>query len=167
MDCRVRRAVVEDKPLVRNLLHLYLYDLGEFHNIPLDRNGEFRYDYLDHYWAQSEKGRYAYLFERDDRPAGFALVRQVDGRHSMAEFFVVRHHRRQGLGMKWATQIIRRHGGEWEIDFYQRNEAAGKFWRLVAAKLALGGVTEGPADEVASLRLRFSMGEREVHDGSS
>lgn len=165
MECWMRLTLAEDKPLLRNLLQLHLYDLSQFHDIPIDRNGEFRYDYLDHYWAQEEHGRYAYVFECEGRPAGFALVRKIGERCSMAEFFVLRHLRRQGLGTKWALEIIRQHGGEWEADFYKRNEAAGKFWRLVAAELANGKVKEGPADDPPSLRLRFSVAKEEVGNG--
>ncbi len=159
MDCRMRPAVVEDKPLMRNLLQLYLYDLSQFGGEwPVDRNGEFRYDYLDHYWAPEESGRHAYLFECDGRPVGFALVRPVDGRfYEMAEFFVLRKYRRQGLGRKWATQIIQMQSGEWGIDFYKNNEVAAGLWRSLAAELAVDGVVEGPASEASSVRLRFRV----------
>ncbi len=171
MDCQIRPAVVEDKPLLRNLLQLYLYDLSQFYEEyskahPLDRNGEFRYDYLDNYWA--EKGRYAYVFECDGLPAGFALVRNVDGRYfEMAEFFVLRQHRSQGFGRKWATELIRRHPGDWEIQFYKTNEVAAGLWRSLAAQLAAGGVREVTAADPSSFRLRFRISGEEVEHAST
>ncbi len=157
MDCRVRLAAVEDKPLLRNLLQLYFYDLSEFEDDRLDRTGEFRYDYLDHYWAQDEKGRYAYLFECDGRPAGFALVREMDGRPGMAEFFVLRRYRRQGLGLKWASDVIKRHVGEWEIEFYRRNRAAAKFWKKAVAGFVGGRVRQRPAENPTRARFVFRV----------
>lgn len=44
-------ATVDDKPVVRRLLELYLHDFSEFSGQDLNDHGEYGYRYLDHYWT--------------------------------------------------------------------------------------------------------------------
>jgi predicted acetyltransferase len=46
----------------------------------------------------------------------------------MADFFVVRRHRRDGVGTEAARQIWNRFPGRWEIRVMESNKAAYKFW---------------------------------------
>ena len=60
----------------------------------------------------------------------------------MAEFFVVRKHRRAGVGFAAATQIVGPRPGQWEIAVARRNTAALPFWRRVAAAAAAAAAVE-------------------------
>lgn len=51
--------------------------------------------------------------------------------NQMAEFFVVRKHRRSGVGRSAAAECFRRFPGRWQIHEIAANEAAIAFWRAV------------------------------------
>jgi predicted acetyltransferase len=130
MNMRVDEASLAEKSIIRRLMQLYLHDLSEFDDRDVDSFGEYSYKYLDHYWT--EPARQAFLMRADGKIAGFALVRT--GRpNSMAEFFIIRRYRRQGIGRAAAAEIISRFAGEWEITQLVRNRAASGFWRSVIA----------------------------------
>jgi predicted acetyltransferase len=57
-----------------------------------------------------------------------------------AEFFVVRRHRRHGIGRDAARRMFRRHPGEWLLAFDHANLAAARFWPSVVAAIADGRV---------------------------
>ena len=50
----------------------------------------------------------------------------------IAEFFVVRKHRRAGVGFEAARQLIAPRSGQWEIAVVRANVGALGFWRRVA-----------------------------------
>ena len=54
----------------------------------------------------------------------------------MAEFFVARHYRREGVGRLAALQAIRPRPGRWEIAVARRNTGALAFWREVARSVS-------------------------------
>ncbi len=126
-------AKFKDKPILRRLLELYQYDLSEFNGSDVNDHGVFDYRYLDHYW--SEPGRYPYLIKCAGELAGLALIRNAeydDGKYyQMAEFFVLRRYRRQGIGRKVARQLFERYPGLWRIHQEVGNLAAQNFWREV------------------------------------
>ena len=47
----------EDKPVVANLLQLYLHDFSEFEPKQLSAHGTFDYAWLDSYFTGSNQGR--------------------------------------------------------------------------------------------------------------
>jgi predicted acetyltransferase len=129
-----------DKAVLANLLQLYCYDFSEFDGEELTPHGTFTYRYLDHYFTDDD--REACLITADGRLAGFTMTRRLeDGARSVAEFFVVRRHRRLGVGRTAAHQMLRRHPGRWQLSFDHANQAAARFWPGVVAEIA-----EGPVD---------------------
>ena len=100
----VVRARLRDKPILRQLLELYQYDLTRVGGRGPDERGRFGYRHLDAYWK--ERGRYAYLAKVDGEWAGFALVKKrspLEGADWwMAEFFVLAAFRRRGVGQHLA-----------------------------------------------------------------
>ena len=132
------------------MFQLYTYDftdnwVGQARG-ELGEGGRFGpYPYLDTYW--SEPSRYAYLIRAGGHLAGFVLIN--DFSHSglpldfaIAEFFVVRKHRRGGVGREAARAAIAPRPGQWELTVARANTGALTFWRAVAAELGAG-----PADE--------------------
>jgi predicted acetyltransferase len=116
-----------ERAVLRRLLELYRYDFSEFDGAEVDDHGEFGYRYLDHYWT--DPARHPYLFRCNATWAGFALVRSGDP-HDMAEFFVMRNHRRSGLGRDAAHEVLRRFPGRWTVRQQLTNPAAIAFWRV-------------------------------------
>lgn len=149
------------------LFQLYTHDFSDFwagtDRGELGEDGRFPdYPYLDSYWA--EPRREPFLIRVDGHLAGFVLIN--DHSHSglpldfaVAEFFVVRKHRRGGVGRAAARAAIAGREGQWELAVARKNEAALAFWRGVAAELAAGRVDElDTTDRWNGWILRFNVG---------
>lgn len=121
---------IQDKLVLRNLLSLYLHDFSELVPCQISDHGTFEYKYLDHYWTEDH--RQAYFIKADGHLAGFIMVRgsDTDGTiHSIAEFFVLRGYRRQGVGKTAAHQVFNLYPGTWRVHELAENTAAQAFWR--------------------------------------
>lgn len=80
----------------------------------------FVYRFLDNYFT--EEGREACFVTVGGQLAGFTMTRLLDdGAREVAEFFVVRRYRRQGVGREAARQMFRRHPGQWVLAFDRRS----------------------------------------------
>ena len=121
------------RSLLEQLLQFYLHDFSEFapRHTPygeVDANGRFPYPPgLDAYWT--DPACVPLLIQADGAIAGFVLLnrwsaldRPLD--HAVAEFFVLRKHRRAGIGTLAAHSAFRRHPGRWEIPVADYNPAA-------------------------------------------
>ena len=132
-------AALEQKSILANLLQLYAHDFSEFHNLEIGDDGRFGYKHLPLYW--SEPGRHPFLVKVEGRLAGLALVKkgsEISERADvwdMAEFFIVRAYRRQGIGMKVAHEVWRRFPGPWEVRVMESNRTAVNFWQRAITAL--------------------------------
>ena len=99
-------------------------------------DGRYRHEWLDEYPRPDGAGYLAWRPHPntgEDAPVAFALVTGVgSGRCGMRAFFVVPAARRDGLGRRFALDVIGRHPGAWEVPFQHGNVDAGRFWRGVA-----------------------------------
>ena len=126
-------AASDQELIVANLLELYVHDFSEFLDIELGEDGRFGYADLPRYWREIDL--HPFLVRIDGRWGGFALVRKGSefsgnaGVWDMVEFFVVRRHRRMGIGTRIAGEIWRRFPGRWEIRAMQANDSARQFWK--------------------------------------
>ncbi|UVI33035.1 GNAT family N-acetyltransferase [Paenibacillus spongiae] len=136
----IYRAQPKDKILIQRMLELYTHDFTEFLDIDLDENGLYGYPYLDLYWI--EPGRHPFLIQVSGKLAGFVLVRTIssdeDPIHTIAEFFIVRKYRRQGIGKQAALKIFHLFPGRWRVDQVERNFPAQTFWRSVISSFTDG-----------------------------
>ncbi|MBI4299756.1 MAG: GNAT family N-acetyltransferase [Chloroflexi bacterium] len=148
----VMRAGEGQKKVLARLLELYQYDLSDVTGKELAESGLYGYVYLDDYWR--EEGREAYLFLSEGKLAGFALVNRYallpanQDAYSIAEFFVLKTHRRRSIGTAAAREIIRQHQGKWEIRVFAKNEGAIAFWRQVIRELGVEFVETLPGAEL-------------------
>ena len=131
-------ASPEQEPILANLLELYTYDFSELLELPLGADGRFGYKRLPLYWK--EPGRHASLVKRNGERAGFVLVKrgsEISGDENvwdMAEFFIVRGHRRHGIGTEVARRVWERFPGPWEVRVMDVNRSAKEFWgRAIAS----------------------------------
>lgn len=136
MNTVLAQVPYEDKHVLVNLMQLCQHDYSEFDGEELNRHGRYEYRWLDHYWT--EKDRYPFLITVDGNIAGFALVRDQSEaaggtvRHSVAEFFIVRKYRRQGVGRDAARQFFAvLPPGKWVVAQTLANTVAQAFWRTV------------------------------------
>jgi predicted acetyltransferase len=124
------------RPVIENLMQLYIHDFSDFlvhrNKRMLGEDGRFLDYPLEPYWRDA--GRFALLIRSEGRLAGFALINdqghtEAATDFNMAEFFVVRGHRRDGAGTAAAQAIFARHPGQWEVAVARRNTPALAFWR--------------------------------------
>lgn len=133
------RVAEQHKPVLANLVQFYLYDYTEVRDRELTSHGTYAYRYLDHYFV--EPGREALFILADGRLAGFVLMRRrSDGTNQVAEFFVLRSHRRHGVGRQAAHALFRRFPGRWQLEFDHVNAAGARFWPAVVEEIAVGTV---------------------------
>jgi predicted acetyltransferase len=146
MPIEMVRAVPNDATTLANLLQYYVYDLTEVVDSQLGADGRFVVPSVDAYW--SDAWRHPHLVRVDGKLAGFALVQQrsrITGDQTtwdVAEFFVMRRYRRQGVGAIIATRIFETFRGRWEVRERTKNHAAIAFWRRV-----IGAYTDGNYEE--------------------
>jgi predicted acetyltransferase len=135
LEVRVIPAGEAELPVLRHLLGLYVYDFSEFMGLDVEEDGAFRLPDLTPYWR--EPWRHPFLIRADGKLAGFALVHErsrltgADGIRDMAEFFVMRKYRRQGVGEQAARALFGRFPGRWEVRERPGNFNAVAFWRRV------------------------------------
>jgi predicted acetyltransferase len=138
-------CAAERRPALDAMFQLYVHDFTE-HWAGTDRgelqeDGRFAdYPDLDGYWVEPQRS--AWFIRVDGHLAGFALLSATShsgepADHDMAEFFVVRKHRRGGIGFAAANELISARGGQWEIAVTRANVGALAFWRRVAAQAAV------------------------------
>jgi predicted acetyltransferase len=149
-DVQLNVATIADAPVLENLLQLYIHDFSEYWaggpQGELDEDGRFPGYPLEPYWRESE--RVALLIRFQSRLAGFALLNAVSHLggpvdRNMAEFFVVRKHRAQGVGAAAAGVILGRYPGSWEVAVARRNIRALAFWRrTISAWPGVSGLEE-------------------------
>lgn len=143
-------AVFEEKPILRRLMELYLYDFSEFTQDDLNQHGTYEYAYLDQYWIEPE--RYPFVVRVEGRLAGFVLVRNIGelhGKpsHSIAEFFILRKYRRQQIGRQAARWIFDRFPWHWRVTQIPENLPAQQFWRRVIGEYTGGAYQDGYSAE--------------------
>ena len=170
MTARVELAQVgpADRPALARLLQLYLHDFTELLGGLPDGDGRFDPGALETFGA--EAGQHPYLIRSEVGLAGFALAAQgsrVSGDLAVmdvAEFFVVRGARRQGVGRSAACALFARFGGPWEVRVIRTNERALAFWHSAVDGFARGSFTESgwsaPSGRLFTI-LRFASPGRE------
>jgi predicted acetyltransferase len=144
MNIEVLAASPGDKPVLRELLNLYLYDLSDLPGAgDLNEEGRYEYRYLDRYWMEAD--RHAFLVRAEGAVAGFSLVNtqtHSTARWCIAEFFVARRHRRRGVGTVAAHATFTQLPGEWEVWTDRDNIRAHDFWRHAVSSFARGSFRE-------------------------
>ena len=132
--------------MLENLVQLYVYDWSELSGLDVGDDGRFGDLPLEPYWV--DDWRHPFLLRVGDRLAGFALILEhsrLTGAHGvfdMAEFFVMRRYRRQGVGIAAAFAAFDRFKGPWEVRQRDENAAATAFWHR-----AIGDYTRGNYEE--------------------
>jgi predicted acetyltransferase/GrpB-like predicted nucleotidyltransferase (UPF0157 family) len=142
----LRPAAAQEREVLENLVQLYSYDWSELTPLDVGDDGRFKGIALAAYWL--DEWRHPLLLRVDETLAGFALVVQrsrLTGRSDvfdMAEFFVMRRFRRQGVGLAAAFAAFDRFRGPWEVRQRDENAAATTFWRRAIDRYTHGHYQE-------------------------
>jgi predicted acetyltransferase len=159
IEVELVRVAPDDKPVLGRLVQLYRYDFALIRGYELDEDAMIPYGHLDRYF--DEPHREACFIRHRGKLAGFTMTSALDGDvRSVSEFFVVRHHRRQGVGRRAARAMFLRHPGRWMLQFDAANEEAAAFWPAVVAALAAGAVESRPKAATSAFpgtELRFDV----------
>lgn len=141
-------ATVADATLLSNLLELYIHDLSEaFPSVELGPDGRFGYEKLPLYWSEPER-RFPFLIRCEARVAGFVLVTRGSPAtddpdlFDVAELFVLRRHRRSGVGRRAAFLLWNRLPGRWIVRVSEGNLGALRFWEGIIAEYTRGAATQ-------------------------
>jgi predicted acetyltransferase len=148
-------AAPGQEPILANLLELYAHDFSEFFDVELGEDGRFGYSSLPLYW--SELDRHPFLVRVDGKLAGLVLVQRKAGIWDMAEFFVVRRYRRQGIGSEIAQQVWRRFPGAWEVRVMEANRAGCAFWKRAISEFAGEAISSARAEDAGKWWDVFSF----------
>jgi predicted acetyltransferase len=154
MGYEIIKAGKGHKEALQNLLQFYIYDFSEFIDAHVEENGRFRDYPLDGYWT--EEGHFPYMIKLDGRYAGFVLVTEDSESLSIAEFFIMKKYRREGLGKQVAKDIFGLHRGRWEIFQIEKNKPAQAFWRSVIKEYTGGEFTEREDEHKRVIQEFFS-----------
>lgn len=131
---------VAEIPVLENLIQLYIHDFSEFFSgtprCELSDDGRYALDKPLAAWLTGP-GHVALLLRFEGKLAGFAQIAATGAAGETClvdEFFVVRKHRRAGVGAAAAAAIFDRWPGQWRADVRRRNTGAAAFWaRAIAA----------------------------------
>ncbi len=150
MNIEITPATVVERPILRNLMELYQYDFSEFDGADLGPMGLYDYPYLDYYWVEPE--RTPFLVRVDSNLAGFVLVTRYNYLTGLkdtwviAEFFILRKYRHQGVGEYVARFIFIQFPGAWQVGQILENSSATTFWRKVISRFTMGDFEEHQLD---------------------
>jgi predicted acetyltransferase len=118
MDIQITIAEKSEQPILENLMQLYLYDFSEMCGDDCRRTGPVRMTIPATYWIEPP----ASFFDQGGRQAGGLCTGPARTEapedpppHSIAEFFIMRKYRRQGVGEQAAFQIFDRFPGPWHV----------------------------------------------------
>lgn len=146
-DVRLEQATERDATLLSNLLELYIHDMSvAFPQVALGPDGRFGYPPLERYWKEPAT-RFAYLIKAHANVVGFALVTRSSSTHELqnmsdvAEFFVLRQHRRSGIGRQAAFLLWDAFPGSWTVRVVDANPGAAAFWSALATEYTHGDVS--------------------------
>jgi predicted acetyltransferase len=154
MGLEITPASDADYSIVSNLARFYIYDVAEHAGLNFPADGLFdSEDQFANYWGRpGTRGAwpsgwcgFPFLLRVGGHPAGFALVKRVNGTpptFDMGEFFIARQYRRRGFGNSVATALFDRFAGFWEVREMPANKPAQTFWRRIIADYTGGEFTE-------------------------
>jgi predicted acetyltransferase len=145
MNFELIAATRKYKNVIENLMQFYIYDFSEYVRHDVEEDGLFGpYPNLKEYWK--EKNRIPYVIKKDEKHIGFVLVKYNTSAErnyfSIAEFFIMRKYRREGIGTEVARQVFDLHKGKWEVWQKENNQPAQIFWNKIINEYTKGRFRE-------------------------
>lgn len=134
---RLVPAVAADLPVMQNLGRFYVYEMArschEIEGYGCPPDGLWECMDLAPYFR--EPRFHPFMLRGGEEPAGFAVVRAMDGGGwNMEQFFVTAPYQRGGTGRRMFRALLDRFPGKWRIEVLPQNAPALAFWRSVAAE---------------------------------
>lgn len=160
MNIELIYASQDLQPIIQNLARFYIYDLSEYQKRPCPADGLYEDEDYSRYWQLPD--HHPFLIKAGGELAGFALTEDGGSHpaveHQIAEFFVLRKFRGEGVASSAAQELFRRFPGQWELMVIPQNKPAVSFWDKLINQLTAGDFTRGlEFHEVDMLVFRFSI----------
>jgi predicted acetyltransferase len=92
--------------------------------------------------ADWRKPNHGFYWFGKEKPIGFVITTEVDGRSDIAEFYILPCYRRTGLGKRLAFAVFDRFPGPWQVRQIPTAEEAIAFWRATISEYTEGNYTE-------------------------
>jgi len=127
----------KEKEVLKKLIEEYEREL-------LKTEDPEEYKYLDSYWEK--ENRFPYFIKVDEKIAGFVLINDYNlinkNGKNIAEFYVKKEFRKNGIGKTAAIKVFDLFKGNWEIRELKENIDGQKFWRKVINDYTNGNFKE-------------------------
>jgi predicted acetyltransferase len=144
----IKVAPESEKHILHNLLQYHAHDMSEFCDEEVNADGQFEYDgsiRLNDYWIDDK--RHPFIVWIAGKPAGFAVMLEEEfddggGCFFMVDFFILKSHRRQGVGEYVAHSLFDQFQGRWQISEVELNLPAQAFWRKIISRYKQGEYEE-------------------------
>ena len=141
MNVTLTLATIDEKPILQNLLSLYIHDLSAYSDdLHPNEEGRFDYDGLDLYWE--EASLFPFLVRVEDRIAGFLLLNRPpyaprDVQYLINEVFILKSYRGTGVGKEVVRHVFDRYPGRYLVLELERNTPAIAFWQRTLQGLGI------------------------------
>ena len=160
----VSPATEAEGPALRRLMQLYCYDFSDFSKMKMNDDGTFgNPEFIEEQFGAEHA---SYTLRCRGAMVGFAIVSPRNfltgksGVTDMAQFFVMRGYRREGVGRTAATILFDRHPGPWEVRVIEENLPAEAFWRSVIERYTSGAFKVSEIDVPSDAGTLFSFTSR-------
>ena len=149
-------------------MQLYLYDFAAIDDWAIGEDGFYgSAATIEGFWTDPRMT--SYLVRADGVLAGFVLSRDGayfagDGTRDISEFFILRRHRRRGIGGEVARRMFDTFPGKWEVTQLTSNVEAQKFWRRVIGEYTGGRYAETPRPDGRGVMQRFDTARQRMKE---
>ena len=137
-ELQVRSVNDDEWDIVAWLWQAYRNDLAVVVNGLPYADGRYQSARLKKYPSPDAVGYLAWRAHpktAEQAPIAFAVIEGVGGsRRSIEGFWVAPAVRREGIGQRFALDVLARHDGPWTIAFQHDNVDAVRFWRRIAER---------------------------------
>jgi len=126
-------ATLKDYPIIQNMGRFYVYDMSEYMHWEIPADGLFECIDFKKYWQIDNT--LPFLIRYKNELAGFVIIDKkgsdatID--FNVAQFFILKKFKNQGMGRHVAHQVFDQFIGAWEVMVIPGNEGAYRFWRSV------------------------------------
>lgn len=139
---------MEQLPIMQRMGSYYVYDISEYvgrePGWEFPDTGDYQCTDFRPYFEDSQA--HPFFIRVDGELAGFAIVNQqgstLEADYNMAQFFVHRKFKGQGVGAGAARQCFQRFRGVWNVMVMPQNVGAHAFWKRIISDFTSGNFQE-------------------------
>lgn len=131
----------DNLPILLNLVQAYEAEFSLITNKNPGPNGIYPMD------TPCDEDHPSFLLYDNSTPIAFCIKGTHDGRHDIAEFFVIPTYRKNGIGQKFAIEIFKKYPGNWQVRQIDGAHKATDFWRKTIRAFTNNNFSESIVDD--------------------